>query len=395
MTHRIVIVGAGYAGLGAATRLARRTRGRDVRIELLNATPSFVERVRLHQTAADTGRAERPLGGMLAGTGVALRVGRATAIDPTARTVRVEPGADMSYDTLVYALGSFTAVDQVSGVAEHAYTLDGDSPRQLAGALPGIASGRGTLAVCGGGLTGVEAATEFAEAYPGLRVTLVTRGGIGAGLSPQAGAHIRQVFDRLGIDLLESTEVRAVTATGVRLADGREITTAATLWCGSFAVPALAADAGLDTDPTGRIRVDETMRSVSHPDVYAVGDAAAIPLPWGAQRMSCQAGAPAGGYAADAIVTRLSGGEPAGYRFRYLLQCVSLGRSDGVIQLVHADDSPARVLATGRSAARIKEIVCRGAAWISANGRLSNSALYPRPIGSLARRPDPAPADAA
>ncbi len=208
-------------------------------------------------------------------------------------------------------------------------------------------------------------------------------------------AHIRRVFDRLGITLRESTDVLAVTATGVRLADGSDIPTAATLWCGSFAVPALAADAGLATDPTGRIRVDETMRSVSHSDVYAVGDAAAIPLPWGTQRMSCQAGAPAGGYVADAIATRLAGGQPAGYRFRYLLQCVSLGRRDGVVQRVRADDSPAGVLATGATAARIKEIICRAAAWTTIGGRLGNSALYPPPIGASARRPEPAPADAA
>lgn len=55
MTHRIVIVGAGYAGLGATTRLARRTRGRDLRIELVNAGTGFTERVRLHQLAAGTG----------------------------------------------------------------------------------------------------------------------------------------------------------------------------------------------------------------------------------------------------------------------------------------------------------------------------------------------------
>ncbi|MGA8115807.1 MAG: FAD-dependent oxidoreductase [Actinocatenispora sp.] len=395
MTHRIVVLGAGYAGLTAGRRLARATKSRDVRIDLVNATPSFVERVRLHQLSAATGTVERPLAEIVSGSGIHVTVGRVVGLDAGARTVAVDRGGDagrdtLDYDTLVYALGSRTAVRSVPGVAEHAYTLDGaDGAGRLAGAVDHIATSGGNVVVCGGGLTGVEAAAELAEARPELRVTLVTSGEIGHSLSATARAYVRQVYQRIGVRLLEQRRVSSVTASAVLLSDGTEVPADATVWCGAFEVPGLARDAGLDVESSGRIRVDETLRSLSHPDVYAVGDAASVPLPWGPQRMSCQAGAPTGSHAADAIVTRLAGGEPVPFRFRYGTQCVSLGRRDGLIQLVHADDSPSRIVVTGRIAARIKELICRSAAWSATTGRLSDRALYPWPYAPAVRRVQP------
>ncbi|MGO4613698.1 hypothetical protein AB4305_05205 [Nocardia sp. 2YAB30] len=71
---------------------------------------------------------------------------------------------------------------------------------------------------------------------------------------------------------------------------------------------------------------------------------------------------PTGKYAADAAVARLRGVEPRPLRFRYLVQCLSLGRRDALLQFLHADDSPRRTVLTGRIAARVKEGIVRGAA---------------------------------
>lgn len=374
MAHRIVVVGAGYAGLAAAQRLARRTRGHDVRIELVNAGDSFVERVRMHQMAAGTGSARRPLAGILAGTGVRLRVGTVTALDAARRDVVV--GDDrLGYDTLVYALGSRTDRRGVPGADEFAYAVDG-GPRDAAALTARLRTAR-TLVVCGGGLTGVEAATELAEAYQGLSVSLVTRGQVAYSVSEHGRQYIRRVLDRLGVQLVEHAAVTEITPSEVRLDGGWSLAADATLWCGSFAVPEIAARAGLATDDAGRVLVDGTMASTSHPHVYAVGDAAAVPMPWGTPRMSCQAGLPAGLYVADAVAARLAGREPAPYRFRFAGQCISLGRNDGLIQPVRADDGPHRTVLTGRSAARVKEYVCRGAAWAARTGRPAARLLYP------------------
>ena len=78
--HRIVVLGAGYAGASAAGRLARRLRPADATVTLVNAEPDFVERVRLHQLAAGQDLRSRPLAAMLAGTGAGLRVATVTGI---------------------------------------------------------------------------------------------------------------------------------------------------------------------------------------------------------------------------------------------------------------------------------------------------------------------------
>src|SRR5699024_7946922 len=97
---------AGYAGTSAAGRLARRLHGDDVEITLVNAEPDFVERVRLHQVATGQEVRPRPLRDVLAGTGVALRVARVTAVDVDHHLVSLDDAQTLEYDTLVYALGS-------------------------------------------------------------------------------------------------------------------------------------------------------------------------------------------------------------------------------------------------------------------------------------------------
>ncbi len=112
-------------------------------------------------------------------------------------------------------------------------------------------------------------------------------------------------------------------------------------------------------DSRGRALVDETLRSVSHPEVYVVGDAAAVRVPGGTSRMSCAAGMPIAAHAADVVNARAAGRAARPFRFRYLIQCVSLGRRDGLIQFVRADDSPVEWILSGQVAAWVKELVCR------------------------------------
>jgi RNA polymerase sigma-70 factor (ECF subfamily) len=130
MTHDIVVLGAGYAGLMTAVSLAGRTKGRaGVRITLVNPGERFTERLRLHEVAAGHRVAELRLPRVLAGTGVELVCGWVTGIDPAAHSVRIDDERVLAYDVLVYALGS-VAGSVVSGsvvddpAAAGAYTLD-------------------------------------------------------------------------------------------------------------------------------------------------------------------------------------------------------------------------------------------------------------------------------
>ncbi|MET7427719.1 FAD-dependent oxidoreductase [Streptomyces flaveolus] len=384
MQHRIVVLGAGYTGAITAGRLARRLRREDVAITLVNAEPDFVERVRLHQLATGQDLKPRPFGEMFAGTGVELRLARVTGVDVDRRTVAVTDAngaGELEYDTLVYALGSGWNDQGVPGVAEHAHEIAGRAGAlRLRERLAGLAAGQ-PVVVVGGGLTGLEAVAEIAEARPDLDVALAARGGLGDWLSAKGRAHVRKVFAGLGITVHEHTAVTAVAADHVTTADGTSVPAAVTVWTTGFAVHPIARATSLEVTGTGQIVVDRSMRSVSHPDVYAVGDAALAMGPGDKPlRMSCASGVPTAWQAADAIAARLTGGKLPEVPLRYFNQCISLGRKDGLIQYVTADDRAVRAALTGRIAAFYKELVCKGAAW-----GVANPLLVPAPRRRVVR----------
>ncbi|MEU8664964.1 FAD-dependent oxidoreductase, partial [Actinoplanes philippinensis] len=178
MKHRIVVLGAGYAGLHAAGRLARRLHPADTGITLVNAEPHFVQRIRMHQLATGQQVARRPLRDILAGTGVTLRQARVVAVDADHHTVTCEDGLQINFDTLVYALGSIAAAEGHHIAGEQSALRVRDRLR----ALPDGAS----VLVVGGGLTGIEAVTEIAESRPGLDVRIAVRGEFGDWLGGRA-----------------------------------------------------------------------------------------------------------------------------------------------------------------------------------------------------------------
>src|SRR4051794_34165567 len=123
---RVVVLGAGYGGLLAAVRLAGRAP--QVEVTLVNQSDLFVERVRLHQYAANQAVRQRQLVDVLAGTRVQFVGGTVDRIDLPARRVLLS-GGELAYDYLVYALGSVTDLDAVPGACEHAYSIKATGER--------------------------------------------------------------------------------------------------------------------------------------------------------------------------------------------------------------------------------------------------------------------------
>ncbi|MEJ8641050.1 FAD-dependent oxidoreductase [Streptomyces sp. MS1.HAVA.3] len=371
MKHRIVVLGAGYAGSYVAGNLARRLSPADTEITVVNAVPDFVERLRLHQVAAGQEIETQKLADIFAGTGIRLRLARVSAVNPERQVVAVV-GADgaeeLGYDTLLYALGSHGDDRSVPGVAEHAFDVAArPSALRLRERLDNLREG-GTVLVVGDGLTGIETATEIAESRPGLAVTLVARGELGAQLSAGARGHLRQACDRLGITVLEHTSVEAVEATRVLCADGTALASDATVWTAGFAVNPIAAAAGLEVTENGRILVDRTMRSLSHPNVYAAGDsvfaigANGRPLP-----MSCASAGYTGMQAMKAIVGRLTGSKIGHVKLDYQGNHISLGRQDGILQMVDHEGQAKPKYMGGRKAARIKAGILKMSLWTNSH----------------------------
>ncbi|GHA76505.1 MULTISPECIES: NAD(P)/FAD-dependent oxidoreductase [Streptomyces] len=370
MKHRIVVLGAGYAGAYAAGNLARRLSPLDTEITVVNAEPDFVQRMRLHQLAVGQEIKAPRLADVFEGTGIRLHLARVTAVDPDRHVVTVADatgGGEIGYDTLVYALGSHVAHHGVPGVAEHAFDVAArPSALRLREHLAGLdkRGEAGSVLVVGDGLTGIETATEIAESRPGLSVALVARGELGARLSGAARGHLRRACDRLGVTVVEHTTVDAVEATCVLCADGTPLASDATVWTAGFEASPIAAAGGLEVTDNGQIVVDRTMRSVSHPNVYAVGDSVHVigdngrPLP-----MSCGSAGCTGRQAIDAIVGSLTGRKVAKTKLLHTYNAISLGRVDGILQTVDGEGQAKPKCLSGRKAALIKTGIIKGALW--------------------------------
>ncbi len=361
----VLVIGAGYAGVMATNRLlasSSRLEADRVRVTVVNPRPEFVERIRLHELAAGSRSSVfLPLTDILH-RAAHLLVGTARRIDSDARTVTVATAAgDITerYDFLIYAPGSAAAAP-IPGARQHAHLLaDLDGAQTAARQLAGSAAGS-RVVIVGGGFTGVEAAAEIAERRPDLDVTLLSSGPVATQMRPQARRAIRRALTRLGVHLVEDATAVRITTGAVILTDGRAVAFDSCLVVLSFTAPDLARASGLSVDRVGRLCVDETLRCTEAPRIIGAGDAIVTPAGVGAHlRMSCAAALPLGGHAAETVLHLVRGQEPAPISIGFVVQCLSLGRKDGYIQLVRPDDSARAGRLTGRKAAWVKERICR------------------------------------
>jgi NADH dehydrogenase len=351
----VVVIGGGYAGVMAANRLTQRD---DVTVTLINPRSSFVERIRLHQLVGGSHDAVVDYREIL-GEGIRLVVDTVTRIDAAERSVTLAAGGTVGYDHLVYAVGSGSADRSVPGAAEFAYPIasleEAERLRPVVDAAPATAA----VTVVGAGPLGIETAAELAE--EGRTVTLVCGGVLGPYLHPWGRRSVAGRLTKLGVTVFEGpdTKVMAVTRDAVQFGDGRELPSAVTIWTAGFGVPDLAARSGLSTDALGRLLTDETLTSVDDVRIVAAGDSAApSDLPF---RMSCQAAIQLGPLAADTVLSRIAGEQPAPILVGFYGQCISLGRRAAVFQVSHSNDAAIRLYVGGRPGAMLKEFFCKGA----------------------------------
>ena len=366
--ERIVVVGAGYGGVGTALRLARLAGGQ-TSIHLVDGRAEHQLITRLHEVAAGRlapAAAAVPLRVLLAGTAVQLHRAWVEGIDVHRGRVITSDGV-LEYDRLVLAPGSRTDYRGVPGAAQLTLPLrtleDALRVREkLALLLRGRAAppyhgesgSELTVLVVGGGYTGVELAAELADlsgrSARALRVGLLEAG---ASLLPQSAAWLGNEaaasLERLGVQVLLASPCLAVDRRGLQVAGGH-IRADLVVWATGVRAPGLLGDARLQVNGAGRALVDRTLAAVGHPEVLVVGDAAAATdsrggeLPPSAQIAVQQAAHVAAallGRHGEAFVPRLEG------------EALSLGARGGLARVgpLALEDAPA-VLVKKVAAAR-------------------------------------------
>jgi NADH dehydrogenase FAD-containing subunit len=351
----IVILGGGYAGMISALRLARNSKAQ---IHLVNPSERFVERIRLHEVASGKELHRFTIPALLRGKGVIFHQACATQIDWRNRTVSLSDGSQLAYDRLVYALGS--QIDRsVAGASEHALALAGlNAAEQIPARLDALPA-QSEVIVVGGGLTGTELVFELAERYPALHWTMVAQEAYDQGYAPAARQYFLDGLARRGITLRTGIEVKQVEADHLVTSQG-DMPFALCLWAASFRGLPLGHESGLAVNDRDQLLADETLRSITAPEIYVAGDSAALPSAYEPYLvMGCKTAMPEGVHVAENLLSEMRGQAPEPLHFSYSATCVSLGRHDGLVQMLKPNGAASERFITGWTAAMVKELICR------------------------------------
>ncbi len=306
---RLIILGAGYAGLSVAQRFDALSRGRrQWEVVLVDHRDYHLIQIRVHEVAANSipaARVKVPLSELLDGRNIKFTQAKIEKIESLAKQVQTSVGP-ISYDRLVVALGSVTAFRDIPGLQEHAFPMkdleDAVAYRKAViqafkdaakdGAEPLRKNDpRLTFVIGGGGLTGTELAAEmvdfcndlcnrFPAARKAYRVVLVEAADhLLPQLSRANGEYIKEELRYKNVAVLTSTFIERVEPGKVYLKNGKVLSGNVICWAGGIQAPAIIRESGFETTKDGRIPTDKFLRSTQFPDVYALGDCAAIPDP--------------------------------------------------------------------------------------------------------------------
>jgi NADH dehydrogenase len=364
MTRQIVILGGGFAGVATARKLERQLRTRsDVQIVLVSRENFFVLTPLLFEACSGTlelRHCAQPIRPSLRRS----RFIEATVTDVDADRGVVHLTADgveseLPYEQLVVALGSSTNLKTIPG-SETAFTfktmadalvLRNHFIEQLERAdVTTDAAQRAchlTFVVIGGGLVGIELLgelTAFADNvlryYPSIRRDELrfhlfeATARILPEVDQKLASVATRILTRRGADIRASTPVRAIEPERVHI-DG-EIIGASTIILAAGIVPSVAVSrVDVARDARGRIIVDATMRSTSHPTVWALGDCASIPGPDGKPYPAlAQHAIREAKQLARNVAAVVQGRAPEPFVFRTLGTMAALGHSRAVAQVM-------------------------------------------------------------
>jgi NADH dehydrogenase len=373
------VVGSGFAGYNAARSLARAT-GDTVDIVLISPTNYFLYLPLLPEVASGVLEPRR-ISVSLSTLPRAVRHahGEVDDLDLTQRTVRwMDPEGvhhTTTYDRIVLAVGSVHKLMPIPGLSQYAHGFRGIPEalylrdhliRQIDLAAgsddPDERRARCTFVVVGAGYTGTEVAAqgvlftkELARSRGlgegAVRWLLVSRGKVLSGLDHHLGVTADRVLRERGVEVRTGETVEEATADGVRLRGGEQVPTRTLLWCVGVRPDPLIEEIDLEL-AEGRLVVEPTLTVPGHPEVFACGDAAAVPdhaQPGHFTAMTAQHAQRQGRLAGRNVAASLRGRRLRRYRHRDLGFVVDLGSTDAAANPLHLRLAgfPAKAVARG------------------------------------------------
>ncbi|HEX4411377.1 MAG TPA: NAD(P)/FAD-dependent oxidoreductase [Xanthobacteraceae bacterium] len=345
---RIVIVGAGFAGMYAALSAARLRESEGVtsnklEIALVAPQPTLVVRPRLYEPMPETLTA--PLQDVLRAIDVTYVQGSVEKVDTALRALEIVDASgrtqSLSYDRLVVACGSRLFRPNIPGLAQFSFGVDQlDDAVTLDKHLQSLAhrpasKARDTVVVAGAGFTGIEVATEMPARLRAIlgvtakpRVVIIERNNV---VVPDLGSSARPVVEealrKQGLEVRLGAGVTSVDKAGVSLSNGERIESETVVWAAGMRASPLTARFPAERDGLGRLIVDQDLRIPSLAGVFATGDAAkaASDNIGNYALMSCQHATRMGAFAGNNAAAELLGVPTKPYHQKAYVTCLDLG----------------------------------------------------------------------
>lgn len=369
---KVLVVGGGFGGYTVVEKLAAMTRRRDdVAVMMLSRENFFTFWPMVAGTISsdiDSLNVAQPLRRALITAGASFRRAPLERIDHERKVAVAEGGKEFPYDHLVLALGAQPNFFGIDGVEEHCLTMKGvaDAERirnrvierfEDATLADGdVPASQLTFAVIGGGSTGVETAAEIdalisdalAPDYPGVRrdrvkVLLLTRGPeILPELDPALRRAARARLAARNVEVITGAAAERVEWDRVVLKDGREISTENAIWTAGGRPNELLKSLDLPLTERDGVIVDEYLRVEDRPDLWCLGDCAAVPNVLSESEKerfvppTAQAAVQQGETAAKNVLASLDGrtGEIEPFEYRPLGHLVELGSEFAVNEVL-------------------------------------------------------------
>ncbi|MGY3426925.1 NADH dehydrogenase [Bradyrhizobium sp. F1.13.4] len=333
-----------YAALSAARlREIQGVTPETLEIMLVSPEPTLVVRPRLYEAKPETLTA--PLQDVLKAIDVIYLQGSVESVDTRSRAVKIAVAGRSSqiiaYDRLIIATGSRLFRPNISGLAQHGFSVDQlDDAIALDRHLHELAKQppskmRDTVVVAGGGFTGIEVATEMPARLRAIfgkdsdpHVIIVERNNA---VAPDMGTGPRPIIEdalrQLGVETRLGLGVTSLDKSGVTLSSGERIETATVIWAAGMRAAPLTEQVPAERDSSGRLLVDRELRVPSVSGVFATGDAAkALCDDKGTYAlMSCQHATRMGAFAGNNAAAELLGVPTRPYHQEAYVTCLDLG----------------------------------------------------------------------
>lgn len=338
--RRIVILGAGYAGVRAAQVLLDGLRDEELAvIDRASCHQIVTEMYKVAAGEVPEARVCLPLSRLLPlHPRLTILQAEVQEILPRDREIRTSRGV-VPYDLMLLALGATTEYYDVPGAEKNCLTLQYlDSAVRLRRRLRALSErGRGRIVIVGGGLTGVELAAEIRDAYPGeFPIDIVQAA---PAILPEEDAVLasfaQHELEAHRITIHRGIPVKEVGARSVLLGSGDELPSDLTVWTGGVRANPLAKAAGLPTGQRGRVLVDQNLEVEAWPGIFAAGDVAAIPARDGKGFLppTAQLAVQEGTLAARNIQRAVRGQELHAFVPHILGSAASVGRVSGIARV--------------------------------------------------------------